>query len=172
MIGCVVWFTGLPSSGKTTLAEAVRQRIGRGSCVLDSDRVRAALIPEPGYDEVSRADFYTSLANLAAMLARQDLIALVPATANRRQFRDYAREVAPAFIEVYVATPAGVCATRDDKGLWASSDARVELPGAGVDYEVPTSPDVIASGGHDSAAIDKIFELLWAERQAGLSLAE
>ena len=97
-IGCVIWLTGRPSSGKSTLAdlvfEALRSR-GRDTCVLDGDSVRKALVPEPGYEAGGRRAFYASLANLAALLAEQGLIVLVPATAHQRSYRDHARTIAP-----------------------------------------------------------------------------
>ena len=116
MSGVVVWLSGLPSSGKSTLARAVRERLGPASCILDGDDLRAALVPAPGYDAGARASFYATLANVAALLARQGLVVLVPATAHRRAFRDRARELAPAFVDVYVATAASECAARDPKG--------------------------------------------------------
>lgn len=161
MSGVVVWFTGLPSSGKSTLARHVAEVLRpRHACVvLDSDDVRAALVPKPGYDDAARDAFYDTLARLAAVIASQGLVVLVPATAHLRRFRERARTLAPAFLEVFVATPAAVCAERDDKGLYAASRAgRVDtLPGRGVAYEQPETPDVMAEGGEDRAAIDAIL---------------
>ena len=117
MSGVVVWFTGLPSSGKTTLAGRVARALaaaGRAHCVLDGDAVRAALVPPPGYDAASRAAFYATLARLAALLARQGLVVLVPATAHRRAFRDDARALAPRFVEVFVSTDVDTCRAATD----------------------------------------------------------
>ena len=163
--GCVVWFTGLPSSGKTTLAKRVAEALRARrleTCVLDGDAVRKALVPGFGYDERSRQDFYTSLANLASLLAGQGLVVLVPATAHRERFREYARTNAPRFIEVYVETPAGEVERRDSKGLYeaARSGRMREVPGADVAYEPPRSPDVRASGGKDPAAVELILTLV------------
>lgn len=167
MSGVVVWLTGLPSSGKTTLAWAIRDRLGdrRPSCVLDSDALRDALVPNPGYGEQGRADFYASLGNIAALLARQGLVVLVAATAHLRAFRARAREAAPRFIEVHVATGAAECAARDPKGLWAEAAERDDssLPGVGVEYEPPEAAHITASGGHDSAAADAVVRLLGAQ---------
>ena len=68
MKGTVVWITGLPSSGKSRLAGRVSDALrsaAKPCLVLDSDAVRAALEPPPGYDERAREDFYATLANLA-----------------------------------------------------------------------------------------------------------
>jgi adenylylsulfate kinase len=163
--GVVVWVTGLPSSGKSTLAEDLLQVLrARGglACLLDGDQVRESLRPSPGYSAAERADFYETLARLAALLARQKLVVIVAATAHRRAFRERARELAPAFLEVWVDTPPDVCAERDSKGLYAASQvgATRNLPGAGEVYEPPTHPDLVAHGGSDSDVIQRLVERL------------
>lgn len=165
MTGVVLWLTGLPSSGKSTLAEEVRQRLRDEAvpcCLLDGDEVRASLVPRPGYDDAARDDFYATLARLAALLARQGLVVLVPATAHLRHFRQRARELAPRYLEVHVTTDPQTCAERDAKGLYAKSAAGelAEVPGAGVDYESPIAPDVVADGGRDDEAVARIVALV------------
>ena len=158
MKGVVVWFTGLPRSGKSMLADAVRARLvakGERPVVLDGDAVRAALVPRPGYDPEARDDFYTTLAHLAALVAHQGHVVLVPATAHKRAYRDAARELAPAFIEVHVAASLAECKAHDHAGLY-SSTARSALPGVGVGYEAPSAPEVVASGGEDPRALDSV----------------
>jgi adenylylsulfate kinase len=159
--GVVIWLTGLPRSGKSTLAEAARAALaarGRATLVLDGDAVRAALVPSPGYDEAARDAYYATLARLAALAARQGLVVLVPATAHRRAYRDDARAVAPRFVEVHVAASLEECRSRDPAGLYASA-AAAALPGLGVAYEAPLEPDVVAAGGTDAAAVDRIVAL-------------
>jgi adenylylsulfate kinase len=163
--GVVVWFTGLPASGKSTLALALaaplRQR-GRATLLLDGDELRDLLVPAPGYDEAGREAFYTTLGRLACLAAHQGLIAIVAATAHRRTWRDRAREAAPRFIEVHVATAVDECRRRDPKGLYARQDAAVALPGAGLPYEPPRAPEIVASSGRDPAAIAALLALLGA----------
>lgn len=166
--GVVVWLTGLPSSGKSTLAADLSQALrARGGlvCVLDGDRVRASLSPPPGYSTEARANFYETLARLAALLAGQSLVVIVAATAHRRAFRERARELAPAFVEVWVDTPLETCAQRDAKGLYAASRAGAaeNLPGAGETYEAPSRPDLVARGGSDPAAIAQLVERLMCD---------
>jgi len=164
MTGVVAWFTGLPSSGKSTLAAAVSAELrSRGviAVTLDSDDLRASLVPPPGYDDAARASLYTTLANLAALLARQGHAVLVPATAHRRQFRAEARKRAPQFLEIFVATPLEEAKRRDAKGLYASGGEQV--PGVGVAYEEPTAPDCRVEPGDDGAAAQiaqRIIDLL------------
>lgn len=165
--GVVVWVTGLPSAGKSTLAEGLLQKLcarGAAACLLDGDRVRASLVPPPGYSPEERANFYETLARLAALLASQGLFVIVAATAHRRVFRERARELAPEFVEVWVDTPLSECQGRDAKGLYAASErgeAR-DLPGPVTEYEVPSQPDVVAHGGTDAAAIEALIARLCA----------
>lgn len=161
--GAVVWFTGLPASGKSTLAASLATRLrerGVATVVLDSDQVRAALVPPPGHDSVARDGFYRSLGGLAALLARQGLVTLVAATAHRRAWRDVAQAMAPRYLEVFVDTPLAECQRRDPKGLYAAAGALPHLPGVNVPYEPPAAPDVVASPGADEAALDAILARL------------
>lgn len=163
MSGAVVWFTGLPASGKSTLSGRVAAALdGVPHCTLDSDEVRRALVPAPTYDVAGRDGFYETLARLAALLAAQGLVVLVPATAHLRRFRDAARALSPRFIEVHVDTPVEECARRDPKGLYAAADgdAASTLPGVGTPYEAPERPEVVAHDGIDEVAIERIVTLL------------
>jgi len=165
MSGIVVWFTGLPSSGKSHLAARVQSRLaerGRVSCLLDGDRVRDLLRPRPGYSESERDDFYVTLGNLAAEIAQQGLIVLVPATASKRRYREHARCCAPEFVEVWLEVDAEECRKRDAKGLYARF-ARGEvqsLPGEDERYEPPESADVRAFGAEDENALELLVERL------------
>jgi adenylylsulfate kinase len=167
--GAVVWMTGLPAAGKSTLAArlAASLRAEAIPClVLDGDGVRAVLGRPAGRGEAERDAFYAALAQLAALAAEQGLVAIVPATAPREAHRAAARAIAPAFLEVLVATPAETCAARDPKGLWAAA-ARGEapgLPGATGPWEPPARPDVVAEGGEDDAAVAAIAARLRAMR--------
>jgi adenylylsulfate kinase-like enzyme/aminoglycoside phosphotransferase (APT) family kinase protein len=161
--GVVAWFTGLPSSGKSTLAAHVARAVP-GAIVLDGDEVRRWLVPAPGYGEAEREAFYETLSNTAAGLARQGHVVLVPATAHRRAVRARARAAAPAFVEVFLDTPAEVCRARDAKGLYASGVAA--LPGLGVEYEAPLTPEVRVRPG-DTRAVEAVVEALRHVGRAG-----
>ena len=161
MKGVVVWLTGLPSSGKSTLAAAVRSVLranGVASCVLDSDAVRDAISPKVGYSEPERDFFYATLARLATLLTKQGFAVLVPATAHRREYRDRARLWAPHFIEVYVRTPTDECERRDTKGLYkrARSGELVDFPGVNAPFEEPAEADVIADNGATRKAVETV----------------
>jgi adenylylsulfate kinase len=163
--GCVIWITGRPSAGKSTFALEVRELLAAQcgpTIILDGDEVRACFKPTPGYDDQARSDFYSSLAGLAGLLAKQSLVVLVPATAHKQEFRDQARELAPKFIEVFVDTPPATCAARDSKGLYEMSKTGDvnNLPGVGKLFDVPQNPDVIASGGKDDSAHQELIRLV------------
>jgi adenylylsulfate kinase len=156
--GTVVWITGLPSAGKSTFAERVVRALGERQvsvCLLDGDAVRSCLVPALGFSPTERAAFYETLANLAALIARQGLVVLVAATAHRREFREKARSVAPRFVEVWLDTPLAECTLRDAKGLYEAARAGLapSVPGVDEAYEQPLEPDVVAHGGLDDAAV-------------------
>jgi adenylylsulfate kinase len=162
-VGAVVWLTGRPGSGKSTLASRIALQLRQTRvpvAILDGDEIRDALVPRPGHDEASRHDFYLSLGRLAAVLARQGLVVLVPATAHRRAWRDAARQRAPRFVEVHVDTPLEECRRRDPKGLYARAAALPALPGVGVPYEPPLHAEVVAAGGGTARTIDAVLAWL------------
>lgn len=167
MTAAIAWFTGLPSSGKSTLARRVQDRLaasGRASVLLDGDELREVLGAE-AYEPEDRERFYRTLGALAGLLANQGMIVLVAATAPARVHRDRARGAlvgGGVFVEVWVKTPLSVCETRDPKGLYARArrGEASELPGVGVAYEPPLAPEVVADGGFDDAAGAAIERLL------------
>ena len=165
MNGALVWFTGLPSSGKSCLARHVRARLdqdGKAACILDGDRIRNLLQPAPGYSDADRDAFYQTLGGLAVELAEQGLVVLVPATANRRHYRDQVRARFARFIEVWMTAPVDECRSRDAKGLYAHfADGEVHgLPGEDVLYEAPEFAEFTASGGNDDNALTRIVRAL------------
>ena len=161
VIGAIVWFTGLPASGKTTLARRVQAKLSRPSLLLDSDALRDVLDSHT-YDDVGRDRFYARLVDLALLVAAQGYVALVAATAPRRAYRDAARATGVPFTEVWMQTSLEECERRDPKGLYAAAHRgeAPALPGAGAVYEAPLDPDVMASGGHDEIAAEQIIARL------------
>ncbi|HKO51420.1 MAG TPA: adenylyl-sulfate kinase [Polyangiaceae bacterium] len=171
MIGAIVWFTGLPSSGKSRLARRVQAR-SKGKCLpcclLDGDRVRELIHPAPGYSDAERDDFYLTLGDLALELAQQGLIVLVPATANRKHYRDRVRAQAPRFIEVWMTATLDECRLRDAKRLYAqfAGGQLHGVPGEDTIYEAPEFAEVTANGGDDDDALQRIIRSLSAPNRA------
>jgi adenylylsulfate kinase len=151
MVGATIWLTGLPSSGKSTLAQAAAAMFtadGYSTEILDGDDLRAHLSRDLGFSKEDRIENVRRIGFIARILARNGIVALVPVIAPYVAGRDHVRDMHSAegvpFIEVYVATPLQVCLSRDVKGLYGRQ-ARGEIHGVtGVDdpYEVPIAPDV------------------------------
>jgi adenylylsulfate kinase len=143
----VLWLTGLPASGKTTLAKEVLTRLterGVAAELLDADELRKILTPHPDYTDRERDWFYGVLVYLADLLSKHGIAVLVAATAHRRAYRDEARRRLPRFVEIYVQCDIETCRRRDPKGLYAAA-ARGEissLPGEQVDFEAPESAEI------------------------------
>ncbi len=149
MTGAVVWLTGLPSAGKSTIAAAVAARLaadGRRVEVLDGDVVRAELCADLGYSRADRNENVKRIGYVADLLARQGVVAVCPVVSPYRSARDAVRErVGDGFVEVWVSTPVDVCAERDVKGLYARQRAGAVTGLTGVDdpYEPPVAPELV-----------------------------
>jgi len=168
--GAVVWLTGLPGSGKSTLARALERRLfanGGSPILLDGDTLRAGLNGDLGFSAADRSENIRRLAEVATHLARNGHIAIVAAVSPSREDRAAARRIADAaFREVYIATPAEVCESRDPKGHYAKARAGAlkAFTGIGNDYQPPTSSElsIDTSALSVSDATDEIERMLAA----------
>lgn len=147
--GGVVWITGLPSAGKTTLAESVAaslRALGHASLVLDGDRLRAGLSRDLGFAHPARTEQVRRAAEIARIAAEQGQLVLVALISPIRADRAAARAiVAPLpFIETWLDADPALCRSRDPKGLWAEAAAgrRTGLTGHDAPYEAPLTPDL------------------------------
>lgn len=151
--GFAVWLTGLPASGKSTLARALKAELaarGIDCAVLESDVLRAVLTPQPRYDEPERATFYNQMAFIGALLAQHGVAVIFDGTANRREHRAGARRRIPKFLEVYVNSPLEICMARDPKGIYRKGgQGAATVPGLQVAYEPPENPDVVIQGDRE-----------------------
>ncbi|WP_331742008.1 adenylyl-sulfate kinase [Streptomyces sp. NBC_01006] len=149
--GATVWLTGLPSAGKTTIAEELAGRLRREHRrveVLDGDQIRKFLSADLGFSRDDRNTNVQRIGMVAEVLARNGVLVLVPVIApftdSREAVRARHRAAATPYLEVHVATPVEVCSVRDVKGLYAKQAAG-EISGlTGVDdpYEAPRAPDL------------------------------
>jgi bifunctional enzyme CysN/CysC len=146
--GAVVWLTGLPASGKSTLARALERRLfgnGGAPILLDGDTLRAGLNGDLGFSAADRSENIRRLAEVAMHLARNGQIAIVAAISPARADRAAARHIADiVFREIYVSTPAEVCESRDPKGHYAKARAGGlhGFTGIGNDYQPPTEAEL------------------------------
>jgi adenylylsulfate kinase len=147
--GFVVWFTGLPASGKTTIARLVERELrDRGLKVelLDGDELRRKLDPEIGFSPEDRMIHIRRVAYVSHLLARNGVAVLVCLVSPYIKAREAARRiVGDDFIEVYVKCSLETCIKRDPKGLYQRA-LRGEIPnmtGIGDIYEEPPSPEVM-----------------------------
>ncbi|MBN2359220.1 MAG: adenylyl-sulfate kinase [Deltaproteobacteria bacterium] len=151
MNGFVLWFTGIPSSGKSTLAAAVAERLARRGLaleILDGDEVRPHLSAGLGFSRHDRDVNVRRVGYVCNLLARNGVIAIAALVSPYRATRDQVRAACQApFVEVLTACPVAVAAARDPKGLYARQ-AQGELSGlTGVDdpYEEPLQPDLVCA---------------------------
>jgi adenylyl-sulfate kinase len=162
--GGTVWFTGLSGSGKSTLAAAVEQRLigdGRSAYRLDGDNLRSGLNADLDFSRSGREENIRRVAEVACLFGDSGAIALValisPYRAARQRARELHAEHGLAFVEVHMAAPLDVCATRDPKGLYALV-SEGEIPSfTGVDdpYEEPDAAELELS---PDVELDKAIE--------------
>ena len=152
-VGKVLWFTGLSGSGKSTIANEVAKELyalGRHVYVLDGDNLRLGLNKDLGFAKEDRAENVRRVSEVAKLMMDAGLIVIVALVSPFRVDRDQARELFAKgkFIEVWVNTPAELCAQRDPKGLYKKAAAG-DLPnmtGIGQEYEAPLSAEVKLDG--------------------------
>lgn len=147
-----VWFTGLPCSGKTTLAQALTAELrkqGEAVVVIDGDDVRRSLSKDLGFDLAARAENVRRCGAVAELITRSGVFAVAalisPIAAAREEVRAYHSAQGQRFFEIYMSAPLSVCEARDVKGLYARARAGLARDVTGIDspFEPPTAPDLI-----------------------------
>ena len=147
--GCVVWLTGLSGSGKSTIAQALEERLvraGRATYVLDGDNVRHGLNADLGFSPDDRRENIRRVGEVAALLADAGLVTIVALISSYRASRQQARRAAGdgRFIEVFMDIPLAECEKRDPKGLYGKARRGEIRDFTGVDapYEPPDEPEL------------------------------
>ena len=144
-----MWFTGLSGAGKSTVADAVEQKLfelGHHTYLLDGDNVRHGLNKDLGFSDADRVENIRRIGEMAKLFADAGLIVMSafisPFRSDRKLVRDLVEE--KEFVEVYISTPLSTCEQRDPKGLYkkARSGQIKNFTGIDSEYEAPVSPEV------------------------------
>jgi len=162
-----MWFTGLPSAGKTTTAAALRKRLydaGLTAIHLDGDVVRKGLNSDLGLSKEDRDENNRRIIHVSEIIVSGGVPVLSSFISPYKKIRDFAKEIIPNYIEVFVSTPVEVCIERDVKGLYAKAQ-KGEIKGmTGLDapYEEPEDPEIVLDTTHNSLKenIDDVVKYL------------
>src|SRR5208283_1287577 len=146
--GFVLWLTGLPGSGKTTIARHLEPKLRKLDWqveILDGDEIRQNLSKGLGFSREDRETHLKRAAYVAKLLSRNGVAVIAAFISPYRSVREYARKETTNFIEVFVKCSLQVCAQRDPKGLYkkASAGEIKNLTGPQDVYEEPLSPDLV-----------------------------
>jgi adenylyl-sulfate kinase len=165
--GFTVWLTGLPCSGKSTIAGKLAERLrsrGRRVEVLDGDVVRQNLSKGLGFNREDRDTNVLRIGFVAGLLSRNGVVAVVAAVSPYASTREQVRQKIERFVEVYVDCPLQECERRDVKGMYQKARAGTLGAFTGVDdpYEPPAKPEVTVSTGGEPVeeSVQKVMQAL------------
>ncbi|STX52486.1 Probable bifunctional SAT/APS kinase [Legionella busanensis] len=166
-----ILFTGLPSSGKSTLALALKDKIStvdkRPTIILDSDQTKEILARELGYSKEERGEKLLRIVYVASLLMQAGAIVICPVIAPYEEHRLEARqqlEKEGHYCEIYLSTPLTICKQRDVKGLYHKAKIGLIEHFTGVDdpYFPPKNPDLVLDTSKQSleSACNQIIQFL------------
>ncbi len=156
--GVTLWFTGLPASGKSTLAVALEEKLYERKCrtyILDGDNIRHGLNKDLGFSPEDRNENIRRIGEVANLLRDAGIINMVafisPYRSDRRQARDLSKNDG-TFVEVFVDCPVVVCEERDPKGMYKKARQGIlkEFTGVSAPYEPPELPEIHLQTGQYS----------------------
>ena len=151
MSGIALWITGLPGSGKSTVADEIKKR-HPSFVLLRMDELRKVITPQPTYSETEREIVYRAIVYLAKKLTETGHDVIIDATGNLRRWRDLARQLIPRYGEIYLQCPIAVCIRREQervetreapKDIYRKGAAGSPVPGVSVPYEEPLRPELV-----------------------------
>ncbi len=153
--GWCVWLTGLPGSGKSTIAKVLIDKLmnnGIKAQIVSSDELRKVVTPVPKYTEEEREVVYGTIVYVAKILTKNGVNVIIDATGNRRRYREKAREEIKNFMEVYLYCPLETCIKRESRRIETfqapkdiykkALEGKSTVPGIGVPYEEPLNPEL------------------------------
>ncbi len=150
-----IWFTGLPGSGKTTLARGLGAWLEAASLdyeILDGDELRAEICHDLGFSKEDRNENVRRIGYIAELLNRHNIIAIVAVVSPYREAREQVRAKIPNFVEVHVDCPLDVVISRDPKRLYkrALSGQLKQVTGISDPYEAPEAPELYLNSAEKS----------------------
>ncbi len=166
----VIWITGLPGSGKSTVALTVKERIP-DAVILTMDELRKIITPKPTYSDTEREYVYRAIVFTAKTLYEVGHNVIIDATGNRKSWRQLAGKLIPDFFEVYLKCPVELCMKREKtridthaapKKIYEKGKKGWPVPGINVPYEEPEKPEIIINTEKESPApaAEKIVKML------------
>jgi adenylylsulfate kinase len=166
---CVLWFTGLSGSGKSSLANALDKKLhslGLQSYVLDGDNIRHGLNKGLGFSKADRKENIRRIGEVSKLFVDSGTIVSTAFISPFREDRSLVRELFPdgEFIEIFVKCPLDICERRDPKGLYkkARSGQIEDFTGISSPYEEPENPELVIETSNQSLtkSVDSIVDFL------------
>jgi adenylylsulfate kinase len=166
MSGIALWITGLPGSGKSTVADALKKARPEFT-VVRMDEFRKIVTPKPTYSDTERDLVYRALIYISKTLTERGIDVIIDATGNLRKWRDFARQLIPGYREVYLKCPIDLCIQREKsrpdtheapKDIYKKGGEGWPVPGTVVPYEEPLLPEIVIDTESTSVenAVEKI----------------
>jgi bifunctional enzyme CysN/CysC len=166
----VLWFTGLPGAGKSTVANLVEKKLhslGKHTYILDGDNLRHNLNRDLGYEDADQVEHIRRIAEVANILIEAGIIVIAPLISPFRNERRMAREIfgEDEFVEIYLDTPLEICEQRDKTGAYRKvrSGELNHIAGIDASYEPPEQAEFQFDGGNSSpeeiamTIVDQLF---------------
>lgn len=163
MSGIAIWITGLPGSGKSTVADALKKAHPEFN-LLRMDELRKVVTPEPTYSDSEREIVYRALVYLAKTLTELGHDIILDATGNLRRWRELARQLMPRYVEVYLRCPIELCIQREKqrletheapKDIYKKGAKGWPVPGMAAPYEEPLNPEILIDS--DKTSVEDII---------------
>jgi adenylyl-sulfate kinase len=172
--GVVIWFTGLPSSGKSTIANELSYQLFKRRCnvyVLDGDNIRHGLNRDLGFSPEDRVENIRRIGEVAKLLADAGMIVMTAFVSPYKADRDKVRKLLKQgeFIEVFVSCPPEVCEKRDPKGHYKKAKEGLipEFTGVSAPYEPPENPEIVLYSDEESV-VESVARVIWYLEQHGI----
>jgi adenylylsulfate kinase len=166
MGGLAVWITGLPGSGKSSIADAFK-KMHPDFTILRMDELRKVVTPDPSYSDTERNLVYRSLVYLAEKLTELGHNVIIDATGNLREWREFARFVIPGYVEVYLKCDIQECRRREmtrqntrsaPKDIYTKGEHGWPVPGVNAPYEEPPAPEIVIEA--DSTSVQAAADII------------